>query len=73
MPDPAPLAAEDGLLAGISAGDARAFARWLALAEGRLRASLRPFASRVDVEAVVTYETGETGTFRRVLAIREVE
>lgn len=27
----------------------------------------------VDVEAVVTYETGETGTLRRVLAIREVE
>lgn len=53
MPDPAPLAGEDDLLAGISAGDAGVFARWLPLAEGRLRASLRSFASRVDVEAVV--------------------
>ena len=53
MPDPAPLAGEDDLLAGISAGDAGVFARWLALAEGRLRDSLRSFASRVDVEAVL--------------------
>src|SRR5262252_3278068 len=29
------------------------FARWLSLAEGRLRGSLRPFAARVDVEAVL--------------------
>jgi DNA-directed RNA polymerase specialized sigma24 family protein len=41
------------MLAGISAGDAGVFARWLARAEGRLRGSLRPFASRVDVEAVL--------------------
>lgn len=53
MPDPFRLAGEDLLLDGIRAGDAGAFARWLALAEGRLRDSLRPFAARVDVEAVL--------------------
>ena len=34
-------------------GDAAAFGRWLAGAEPRLRDSLRPFAARVDVEAVL--------------------
>lgn len=53
MPDPVAAAREDGLLVEISAGDAAAFARWLAAAEGRLRDSLRPFAARVDVEAVL--------------------
>jgi RNA polymerase sigma-70 factor (ECF subfamily) len=40
-------------LDGIAAGDARAFARWLAGAELRVRASLRSFAAQVDVESVV--------------------
>jgi DNA-directed RNA polymerase specialized sigma24 family protein len=53
VPDPAELAGEDDLLAGIGAGDSGIFARWLALSEGRLRDSLRPFAARVDVEAVL--------------------
>lgn len=53
MPDRAAVATDDGLLAAISAGDAAAFARWLAGAEGRLRDSLRSFAARVDVEAVL--------------------
>jgi RNA polymerase sigma-70 factor (ECF subfamily) len=43
----------DDQLAGIVAGDADAFARWLAGAEWRLRASLRSFAERVDTEAVL--------------------
>ncbi|MFO0592551.1 MAG: RNA polymerase sigma factor [Polyangiaceae bacterium] len=34
-------------------GDAAAFGRWLAGAEAPLRASLRPFAARVDTEAVL--------------------
>ena len=53
MPDPAPLAGEDDLLVGVRAGDPGVFARWLTIAEGRLRDSLRPFAARVDVEAVL--------------------
>lgn len=43
----------DQHLPGIAAGDSAAFARWLAGAEGRLRDSLRSFASRVDTEAVL--------------------
>ena len=43
----------DDLLPAIGAGDAMAFARWLAGAEGRLRDSLRSFAARVDTEAVL--------------------
>lgn len=37
----------------IAEGDARAFARWVALHEVRLRLSLRSFAAQVDVEAIV--------------------
>jgi RNA polymerase sigma-70 factor (ECF subfamily) len=40
-------------LPGIRDGDARAFARWVAGSETRLRLSLRGFAEQVDVEAVV--------------------
>ena len=43
----------DTLLAGIAAGDACAFERWLAGAERPLREGLRGFAVRVDVEAVL--------------------
>ncbi len=40
-------------LDAIARGDARAFARWLAGAELRVRDSLRSFTTQVDVEAVV--------------------
>ena len=40
-------------LAAITAGDTRAFARWLAGAEGPVRESLRSFATVVDVESVL--------------------
>lgn len=40
-------------LAAIGAGDRDAFARWMARAERPLRLSLRAFAARVDVEAVL--------------------
>jgi RNA polymerase sigma-70 factor (ECF subfamily) len=40
-------------LAGIAAGDAAAFARWMAGAEGRLRLSLKSLAREVDVEAIL--------------------
>ena len=43
----------DRHLAAIAAGDAQAFADWLAGAEPRIRGSLRGFAARVDVEAVL--------------------
>lgn len=43
----------DLLLPLIAAGDARAFERFLAFAEDRVRASLLSFAAVVDVEAVV--------------------
>jgi RNA polymerase sigma-70 factor (ECF subfamily) len=43
----------DPLFPAIAAGDASAFARWLAGAERRLRDSLRSFAARVDTEAVL--------------------
>jgi RNA polymerase sigma factor (sigma-70 family) len=53
VPDPVTVEAEKELLAAIVAGDANAFARWLAGAENRMRESLRSFAARVDVEAVL--------------------
>src|SRR6185295_3065115 len=40
-------------LTALAAGDAGAFGRWLAGAEPCLRASLRPFAARVDTEAAL--------------------
>lgn len=40
-------------LSAIVAGDANAFGRWLAGTEGRVRDSLRSFATVVDVEAVL--------------------
>jgi DNA-directed RNA polymerase specialized sigma24 family protein len=43
----------DLFLAGVVAGDADAFARWLAGAEPPMRESLRSFAAHVDVEAVL--------------------
>ena len=43
----------DQHLPAIAAGDADAFARWLAGCEHRLRASLASFATAVDVEAVL--------------------
>lgn len=43
----------DRELPSIVAGDADAFARWVACAEPALRRSLRGFAARADVEAVV--------------------
>jgi RNA polymerase sigma-70 factor (ECF subfamily) len=39
--------------AAVAAGDLDAFGRWVAGAEPAVRASLRPFAARVDAEAVV--------------------
>jgi RNA polymerase sigma-70 factor (ECF subfamily) len=53
VPDPGAIAAGDDAVAAIRAGDDAAFGRWLAGAEPRLRDSLRPFAARVDVEAVL--------------------
>lgn len=43
----------DRYLPDIAAGDAGAFASWVAGAEERLRLSLRSFAAAVDVEVVV--------------------
>ena len=43
----------DAYLPAIVAGDSRAFARWVAGAEARLRLSLSSFAARLDVEALV--------------------
>lgn len=43
----------DTLLPNIVAGDSDAFARWVAGAEHRIRASLSSVAASVDVEAVV--------------------
>lgn len=43
----------DVYLPAIAAGDADAFARWLAGGEPLVRSALRSFAARVDVEAVV--------------------
>jgi RNA polymerase sigma-70 factor (ECF subfamily) len=40
-------------LTAIAAGDADAFARWLAASEFRVRASLKTFAAQVDVESVL--------------------
>ena len=53
MPESVATAADEVLLAMIGAGDATAFGQWLAGAEDRLRGSLRSFAERVDVEAVM--------------------
>lgn len=43
----------DGYLAEIASGDAEAFGRWVTTAEGRLRRSLRTFATLVDTESVL--------------------
>jgi RNA polymerase sigma-70 factor (ECF subfamily) len=43
----------DSYLPSIVAGDAAAFALWISAVERPLRASLRSFATRVDIEAVV--------------------
>jgi RNA polymerase sigma-70 factor (ECF subfamily) len=43
----------DVLLPAIAAGDSRAFARWVAGCEPRLRASLLRYAAVADVEAVL--------------------
>lgn len=43
----------DEHLAAIVRGDAGAFGRWLAGAEPSLRDTLRPFAARVDTEAMI--------------------
>lgn len=43
----------DQLLPAIAAGDAHAFGRFMAAVELPVRRSLRPFALKVDVEAVV--------------------
>ena len=43
----------DAFVPAIVAGDSVAFGRWIAGAERALRASLRSFAARVDVEAVL--------------------
>src|SRR5262245_46678771 len=43
----------DPELQAIAAGDADAFARWMAAAEPQLRRSLRPLAALVDAEAVL--------------------
>ncbi|HJL42130.1 MAG TPA: sigma factor [Myxococcales bacterium LLY-WYZ-16_1] len=52
--DPSASSAEDAeRLAAMAAGDAQAFASWLADMEPALRASLQPFAAVADVEAVV--------------------
>lgn len=40
-------------LTAIVSGDAAAFGQWMAAAEPELRSSLRPFAARVDSEAVL--------------------
>jgi RNA polymerase sigma-70 factor (ECF subfamily) len=40
-------------LPAIAAGEKRAFGRWLAAAEPGLRAGLRPFAAKVDVESIL--------------------
>jgi len=43
----------DDLLPLIASGDAGAFGRWVAAAEGTMRLSLRSFAAQVDTEAVL--------------------
>lgn len=50
---PTPSHDHDALAPAIAAGDAEAFAAWLAFAEPVVRRSLTSFAARVDVEAVV--------------------
>jgi RNA polymerase sigma factor (sigma-70 family) len=53
VPERSEVVGADPLVASICAGDATAFARWLAGAEPRLRDSLRSLATRIDVEAVL--------------------
>ena len=53
MPERSEVVAADPLVSSICAGDATAFARWLAGAEPRLRDSLRSLATRIDVESVI--------------------
>ncbi len=53
MPERGEVVGADPLVVSICAGDATAFARWLAGAEPRLRDSLRSLATRIDVEAVL--------------------
>jgi RNA polymerase sigma factor (sigma-70 family) len=53
VPERSEVVGADPLVASIRAGDATAFARWLAGAEPRLRDSLRSLATRIDVEAVL--------------------
>jgi DNA-directed RNA polymerase specialized sigma24 family protein len=53
VPEPTTAPTDDDLLSAIGAGDAAAFARWLAGAEDRLRGSLRSFAELADVEAIL--------------------
>jgi RNA polymerase sigma-70 factor (ECF subfamily) len=53
VPEPGVLGTDEQLVAAIVAGNLDRFTVWLAGAEGRLRASLRPFARQVDVEAVL--------------------
>lgn len=49
----APATDLDGLLRRIAARDVEAFGEWMRGAEPRIRDSLRSFAARVDVEAIV--------------------
>jgi RNA polymerase sigma-70 factor (ECF subfamily) len=51
-PKPPPVDLDEHL-AGIVAGDAGAFSRWVAGAEPALRRALRPLAAHVDAEAIV--------------------
>jgi RNA polymerase sigma-70 factor (ECF subfamily) len=51
--NPEPAGGLDELLPRIAAGDTDAFGEWMRGAEPRIRASLRSFAARVDVEAIV--------------------
>jgi RNA polymerase sigma-70 factor (ECF subfamily) len=44
---------DEALLLLLAMGDEEAFGRWIAVAERPLRTSLRSFATRVDVEAVL--------------------
>jgi RNA polymerase sigma-70 factor (ECF subfamily) len=53
VPEREEVVSADPIVAAIAAGDASAFARWLAGAEPRLRESLRSLAARIDVEAVL--------------------
>jgi RNA polymerase sigma-70 factor (ECF subfamily) len=52
-PEAAAPTAIDRAFRGTQAGDANAFATWIRLTEGQLRRSLRPFATHVDIEAIL--------------------